>query len=1487
MGKIIKIAIKVLGWSLASILALVLAIFILLQDKGIQNRLVKHVSTTLSNRLNTNVYIESFRFTLPFHVKLHNLGIDDQRGNPLVHVGSLRASLRGFAYGFSYLKLRNVDVDQLKVNMIRYQGDTVMNFQFIADQFAAKDTAAAQPSAFKAELNNISLSDSEFLFRDYNADSTDFGIDFNHLQISGINLNASRISFINDTLSARIQTLSAMERSGLKIKRFSSKVMLTPGSIIAESAILQTAASDLLFDLGFYFNNFSAFSHFTDSVYIQADIFPSELNTLDIAWFAPELKGMNNLLHFEGNVRGEISSFRGNNLDIRFANSTRLRGDVAMDGLPDFHNTFIYFDIAELFTTATDMQRFRLPGDIPVFLAAPTHIIQLGRMTMAGQFSGFASDFVVYSDISTSIGRISTDISLKFHNDELVYSGKLSTVGFQIGKLLNQEELLGVANLTAEVKGRGQSISDLDLSFDLAASSFDFLGNNYQMMNASGSLNDKKFDGTLQLTDELINLNFKGLFDLNLEPPVFDFTADISNAHLAKMNLIERDTSVVLSTSLKFDFTGNHPDNLQGDILVTNTTYSEKGEAFSIDRIEFNAFAHDLNNKSFRLRSDIADADISGAFCYNHLMASLEHLLDRNTTRPELHKIPDEAIQPQKFTASLTLKNTQPLSQLFMPSLILLDGAVIKSSYNSLESKLTLNGTASVVSVAGIEIREWYFNLDACNRLMVTNSGAGKVLLSEQQPGDPMAISVEQLLLQTQLQGDTMHYRLTWDDQKEINPLRGMVAGFFAFNRPPLVEFRITESAMRFHQTDWAFNNDNYILFDSLATHVNQVALLGGNQKIMLNGVISDSPLDRLDVRFDKFMMRNLNFFLEPAGITLDGVMGGMVEITEAISNPSFEAALIVNNLVLNGETLGDLEITTSYDPLERSVWIDSRIIYTGNVGTITPVSIRGFYYPYETEQQIDLDLVLQNFRLGAINPFLKGLVSDMRGLASGNIELSGKIYEPQLQGSIALMRTEFRVDYTNIIYSLADEFTIEKDRIHASNVKVYDEFGGHGICNIDIRHNNFSDFLLDIQVQANNLAGLNTDASHNTLFFGSAFATGSFAITGPLDDLVMSIHARSEPNTNITIPISFAVDVADNNFIHYVNPYDTLQAVEAVAEQPSSMAVNMEFDITNDATVQIYLPYQMGNIHSNGTGNMKMSYANGDFTMYGDFRVNQGTFLFSLQNMINREFLLESGGYIQFSGSPYDATINMQAVYRIRATLNSLPNIAEEYRNRRFPVECILILENSLMNPDISFTVRMPDVDEEVRRQVFSAIDTTNSVIMSRQMISLLVLNMFNFTPDQGTIVSSLSASGFDMLSNQLNNWLSQISQDFDIGVNYRPGDQLSPEEVELALSTQLFNERVVIDGNFAMGANQAAQNTSNVIGDVNVEVKLTRDGRLRIKAFNKYNNMDIARRPAPYTQGIGLFYRREFNNIHDFINSRPKQRIEGEFTVEENPDN
>jgi hypothetical protein len=184
--------------------------------------------------------------------------------------------------------------------------------------------------------------------------------------------------------------------------------------------------------------------------------------------------------------------------------------------------------------------------------------------------------------------------------------------------------------------------------------------------------------------------------------------------------------------------------------------------------------------------------------------------------------------------------------------------------------------------------------------------------------------------------------------------------------------------------------------------------------------------------------------------------------------------------------------------------------------------------------------------------------------------------------------------------------------------------------------------------------------------------------------------------------------------------------------------------------------------------------------------------------------------------------------------------------------------------------------MQEQTKQTVYAVLDTNDKGLMNQQAISLLVLGSFSSTGAGGTNPVNPAA----IVSSTLSNMLSQISNGFNIGINYVPGDQVTSEQLGVALSTQLLDDRLTIDGNIDMsGANPSSQKTSSIVGDINVEYKLTPDGRFRLKAFNRSNDLTLFNDYAPYTQGVGVFYRKEFNNLEELFtrsvvarNKKPK---------------
>ena len=269
---------------------------------------------------------------------------------------------------------------------------------------------------------------------------------------------------------------------------------------------------------------------------------------------------------------------------------------------------------------------------------------------------------------------------------------------------------------------------------------------------------------------------------------------------------------------------------------------------------------------------------------------------------------------------------------------------------------------------------------------------------------------------------------------------------------------------------------------------------------------------------------------------------------------------------------------------------------------------------------------------------------------------------------------------------------------------------------------------------------------------------------------------------------------------------------------------------------------------------------------------------LFSLEQLVSRRFEIMEGSKISWTGDIGDAEVNIVARYRLRTSLNGLGStlIDPEAANQKVNVFTDIRMTGSLFNPDLSFGIYFPNMQEQDKQSVYAVLDTNDASLMNQQALSLLVLNSFSTSgADVGNPVNAAS-----IMSNTLSSMLSQISNDFNIGINYVPGDRVSSEQLEVALSTQLLNDRLLIDGNLDVSSDNATtQNTSSIVGDVNVEYKLTKDGRFRVKAFNRSNDLSLLNDYSPYTQGIGIFYRKDFNNISElFTRKKPKKSGKGQ---------
>jgi hypothetical protein len=338
--------------------------------------------------------------------------------------------------------------------------------------------------------------------------------------------------------------------------------------------------------------------------------------------------------------------------------------------------------------------------------------------------------------------------------------------------------------------------------------------------------------------------------------------------------------------------------------------------------------------------------------------------------------------------------------------------------------------------------------------------------------------------------------------------------------------------------------------------------------------------------------------------------------------------------------------------------------------------------------------------------------------------------------------------------------------------------------------------------------------------------------------------------------------------------------------------------------------------------------YRSGEFSIRGNYEIAQGSYLFTLQNIINKRFELEPGGTITFNGDVNNAVLNADAIYQVRtSTYDLISDLLGIYSNsgsattgneeaisrskNRIVVDLLLKLKGVLSAPEISFDIRPQDPDAIIRTYVENKMQLIRSsdAELNKQVFGLLVMNKFLPTNSlaSGDATSGKSIGGSvantvsEFLTSQLSLYVGSFFDnlnvhDLDFNVNFRQYDQQwygtnqaaadnlnTRRELQLALTKRFFNNRLSINvgGNLDFGDNKSTagsvQTTTNnpnayVTGDFQIEYVLDKNGAWRAKTYNR-NDYDNFNQRNRNKTGIGLSYRQDFDRWVDLFKRRSRK--------------
>ena len=300
------------------------------------------------------------------------------------------------------------------------------------------------------------------------------------------------------------------------------------------------------------------------------------------------------------------------------------------------------------------------------------------------------------------------------------------------------------------------------------------------------------------------------------------------------------------------------------------------------------------------------------------------------------------------------------------------------------------------------------------------------------------------------------------------------------------------------------------------------------------------------------------------------------------------------------------------------------------------------------------------------------------------------------------------------------------------------------------------------------------------------------------------------------------------------------------------------------------------------GNGILQSTYYNkGGFTMFGTYRVTEGTYGITIQNIIRKNFTFREGGTIVFGGDPYDATLNLQAQHTVNGVSLSDLNVGRSFSNT-VRVNCLVNISGQPRQPIIDFDLEMPNVNADEQQMVRSIINSEEE--MNQQVIYLLAVGRFYPQNENNANATENSRSKTSLamqsllsgtISGQINNMLGQIvkSNKWNFGANISTGDEgWNNAEYEGLVSGRLLNNRLLFNGQFGYRDNAKTTNPS-FIGDFDIRYLLKPNGNLALKVYNQTNDRYFTR-SSLNTQGIGIILKRDFDGIPDLFGIKKKQK-------------
>ncbi|RAV30674.1 translocation/assembly module TamB [Sinomicrobium soli] len=1420
----------------------------------VQTGIAKKVTAALNEDFGTSIEIRRVYISFFGSVSLRDIYIADHHRDTLISVGRLNTSLLSVRNVKSMidgkLNFGDIDMQEVYFHLKTYKGEDFTNLDDFVEKLEGPDTTKTGPSTFLLTTSEVRLEDARFRITDDNAEKPDI------LYFRELKADVEDFRIAGPEVDARVRQLGFVADRGIRVEKLETDFSYGLERMNFENLTIETPRSSIKGELSFLYNR-EDFADFLNKVNVKGSFSDATIAFDEVNVFYNEF-GRGRRVTFSSEVDGVLNRLHTTNLRVTTDN-TSINGNFDFRGLFSSDIPFrIDADISWLSSSY-----YQLRGLLPNILgnALPSSLAKLGQLRARGKAmiteKTVRTDLELETELGNSLSKLElTDID---DIDNASYTGTISMTDFDLGEFIEIDKL-GKASLHVDVDGKGFTEENLNTEIRGMVNSLVYNGYRYENVAVAGVVKDQLFDGSLLSNDENFEMSFEGLADLSGEENQFDFRASITHADLHALRFVSRDSVSVFSGDISMNITGNDMDNLKGEINFLKTSYKNQNDEYYFEDFKIISVIDETGRVLTVDSPEIINGFMKGNFSFRELGKIVQNSVGSIYANYSPHEIlPDQYVEFNFFINSKII-------EVFFPEVKLGRNTYVKGEMIADAGDFRFNFRSPNIDAFGSNIKNIDLQIDNKNPLFNTYVEVGEIHTGFYDVSDFNLINTtikDTLFFRTEFRGGDGgkdEYNLNF--YHTITPDNKSVVGF-------------KRSEVGFKGNHWLLNKDNNrrnrVVFNKTldTVTIETVVMNHGEEQINLQGKMIDSTYKDLSVHF-----RNVNLDKVTPDIdnlSLKGLMNGEFYVLQQRGNYFPSSNLRIDDFTLNDITLGNFDVGIVGNQNLSSYGIDA-VIQKGSSKVLDVVGDVSFD---NDKPSMNVEMRLSGLDMAAFSRLGEEVISDIRGLASGEARLTGTFEKPDLSGQIQLRDAGMKIPYLNVDLDFAPETSVELfgQTFKFDDITLTDtRFKTRALLNGTITHTHFSDWYLDLglDTKGQRFLALNTPETEEELFYGTGFINGEAQIYGLTDELTIKMFATTAKGTSLKIPLDNEVTVGDTSFINFIdkNGETTFATNERELQDYKGLELEFDLDINPDAEVEIVIDKELGSsLRGRGAGNILLEInTNGKFRMWGDFTTFSGDYNFKYGGIIEKKFKVKPGGFMSWNGDPLRANVDLEAVYNLNA--NPAVLLDNNSVTRKIETDLIIKLNGELLQPDIDFDIQFPGTNAVINSELQYKLDDKSK----RELQALSLLSQGAFINNEinisgGGVAGNFIESGFSMLNDILNSGDGK----FDIGLSYELGtrdpnlDFETQDRFGVTVSTQI-SDRILLNGKIGVPIGGVAETA--VAGDVEVQILLNEDGTLRARIFNRENEIQqwLADRIG-YTQGAGLSYQVDFNTFRELL--------------------